>query len=84
MFYQPEFLKSIVRKKAYVIDHRADPCLGLLQNPYDLFFGESALLQGFVLLAWPERASLTGELSLTLDQFPGGTSSHRSTRELAM
>src|SRR5664280_2957794 len=32
------------------------------------------LFFNFVLLAWPERASLAGELSITLVQFPGSTS----------
>jgi hypothetical protein len=32
------------------------------------------LFFNFVLLAWPERASLAGELSFTLVQFLGSTS----------
>jgi hypothetical protein len=45
---------------------RAEAGLGLRQHPDDLFLDESALSQGLVLLAWPKRASVAGELSFGL------------------
>jgi hypothetical protein len=53
---------------------RAEAGLRLFQNTHHLFFAKSTLSQGLILLAWPERASVAGELSFTLDQFQGSRS----------
>ena len=57
-----------LKAKYYFSRAKTSPAL-----TFDLLFGESALLQGFILLARPVRASSAGELSFRLDQFRRGS-----------